>query len=336
MSYILSGTFLIFWAVLNTAVDLREYGWAEGNYFWFCNLALFGMGLALILRSRGLLTGFFSIALFTQTFWLIDNFYRQTTGLSLFGLTDFMYRPGYPLAKFILSHYHYFTLFIGFYVLCVMPKEKNQTILLVSLFNPLIFAVSYFAFSPSKNVNCIHSSCLPELIPGEGPVFSILFWVVVFIVHLTLAALLDRFFLGLDLSAAAIKRLNVSFVFGLLVALGLSVHDVKYRLSLPSFVCAETQDKKGIKTGCIHTKPYSDEEFTLSYFVENRGIADRVCRVSLKFNDQEKEIESGINLLIGRKIHFSSLLPILKKDLRVEVKPQCHIPIDRDIASASE
>jgi len=336
MSYLLSGGFLVLWALVNTVVDLREYGWAEGNYFWFCNLALFGMGLALLLKSRGLLTGFFSIALFTQTFWLIDNFYRQTTGSSLFGLTDFMYRPGYPLAKFVLSHYHYFTLLIGFYVLCLMPKQKNSTLLLVSIFNPLIFLVSYFAFSPEKNVNCIHSSCLPQFIPGEGPLFAIVFWAVVFTIHLALAALLDKFFLNFELSSSAVRRLNISFAAGIFLALGLSVHDVKYRLSFPSFACAETQDKHGIKTGCIHTKPYSDEEFTLSYFVENRGIEDRVCRVSLKFNDQEKEIESGINLLIGRKIQFSSLLPILKKDLRVEVKPQCHIPIDRDIASASE
>lgn len=335
MNYLLSGGFLVLWAVVNTLVDVREYGWAEGNYFWFCNLALFGMGLALILRSRGLLTGFFSIALFTQTFWLVDNFYRQTAGLSLFGLTDFMYRPGYPLAKFVLSHYHYFTLLIGFYVLCVMPREKNKTILLVTIFNPLIFAVSYFAFSSSKNVNCIHSSCLPELIPGEGPLFSLVFWAVVFAIHLALAALLDRFFLGLQLSSSATKRLNVSFALGLLMALGLSVHDVQYRRSLPSFACQQNIDKEGIKSACLHTKPYSDEEFSLSYFIENTGLEDQVCNVKLRFNGQEKEIESGVNLLMGRKVQFSSLLPILKTDLKVEVTPDCSIP-KRTIASTPE
>lgn len=328
MGFFLSGIFLVLWSVVNVLVDVQEYGWAEGNYFWFCNLALFGMGIGLLIRSRGLITGFLSIASFTQTFWLIDNFYRQTTGASLFGLTDFMYRPGYPLSKFMLSHYHYYTLIIGVYVLCVMPKEKNRTLLWCAIFNPLIFAVSYFAFSPEKNVNCIHSSCLPALIPGEGPLFSFLFWLGVFITHMGLAYAMNEFFLRLELSFANQKRVQTAFVMGLLIATGLSAHDVHYRLSLPKFACNSLVESNGIQTGCKNTKPFTDEKFLLSYFVKNYGAQDQLCEVFLSVNGEKTPVQPQTNLLMGNAIFATAEVPILNTDLTVEIKSECQ-PIEK-------
>jgi|688.fasta_scaffold195214_2 hypothetical protein len=323
MLFRLTGLVLIAWSYVNTYVDVQEYGWAEGNYWWFCNLALFGMGLALLIKSRGLLTGFLSIASFTQTFWLVDNIYRQTTGLSLFGLTDFMYRPGYPLSKFVLSHYHYFTLLIGAYALCFLPKEKNKTLLYIIVFNPLIFAVSYFGFGPAQNVNCIHSSCLPSLIAGEGPLFAILFWAVVFAIHLALGHFMNQFFLHFDPKPQSKKWVHSFFALGFAVAVGLSFHDIQYRKTMPQFTCKASDPVEGVQAGCKFTKPLTDKEFLLTYFVENKGFEDKVCKVVLDVDGKEVTAEEKINVFLGTSLSQGQLLPQPTKDMLVQVKTQC-------------
>ncbi|NBV51155.1 hypothetical protein EBR78_08065 [bacterium] len=333
MYYVLSGLFLILWAVVNLFVDIQEYGWAEGNYWWFCNLALFGMGIGLIIKSRGVLTGFLSIASFTQTFWVIDNLYRQVKGVSLFGLTDFMYRPGYPLSKFVLSHYHYFTLLIGLYALCFLPRVRNHTLLLSAIFNPFIFAVSYFAFGADKNVNCIHSSCLPGLIPGEGPVFAVLFWAGVFAIHMAIAYGMDRFFLNLDLKVHQQKFVHASFAVGLLAALGFSVHDVQYRMAMPKFACLSETTRDGISTGCKNTKPYMSDEFLINYFIKNDGIYDQVCQVVLDVDGKEIVPQEPGNLMIGAAYTESHPLPLPDKDMTVAVKSKCTRIPGREVAS---
>ncbi|NBX92295.1 MAG: hypothetical protein EBQ85_03570 [Proteobacteria bacterium] len=309
---------------MNTYVDIQEYGWIEGNYWWFCNLALFGMGLALFLKDRGLLTGFLSIASFTQTFWLVDNIYRQSTGLSLFGLTDFMYRPGYPLSKFVLSHYHYFTLLIGAYALCFLPKKKNRTLLYIAIFNPFIFGVSYFVFGPSQNVNCIHSSCLPSLIPGDGPVFALCFWAVVFGIHLFLGRAMDRFFLNFEPAPAKRKWVHSFFMAGFAIAVGLSFHDLEYRKTMPQFICKESQANEGVIAGCKFTKPLTDKEFLLTYFVGNNGYEDKVCDLFMSVDGQESILEESTNVFVGSELSQGKLMPQPQKDMVVEFKTKCH------------
>ena len=333
MYYVLSGCFLIVWAIINTIVDIKEYGWAEGNYWWFCNLALLGMGIGLVIRSRGVLTGFLSIASFTQTFWVVDNLYRQIRGVSLFGLTDFMYRPGYPISKFVLSHYHYFTLVIGIYALCFLPKVKNHTLLLSAIFNPFIFAVSYFVFDSEKNVNCIHNSCLPNFIPGQGPLFSVLFWAAIFTIHMLIAFAMDRFFLNLKIKPQSERWVHAGFALGFLVAVGFSIQDINYRLSLPKFACSGESSVDSVVTGCKNTKPYMGQEFLITYFIENRGIYDQVCQVDMILNGKAITVQEPTNLLMGRNYSQSYPIPLANEDMVVAVKPICRRISDRGIAS---
>jgi hypothetical protein len=323
MGFRISGLFLIVWAWVNTYVDIQEYGWSEGNYWWFCNLALLGMGIALLIKSRGLLTGFLSIASFTQSIWLIDNIYRQSTGLSLFGLTDFMYRPGYPISKFVLSHYHYFTLLIGAYALVLLPKEKNQTLKLIAIFNPLIFGVSYFVFSPDKNINCIHSSCLPSFVSGEGPLFALCFWFVIFLIHLAIGYLMNEFFLRFNPVNAQRRVVHGVFAVGFLVAIGFSLHDVSYRMKMPRFSCNGPELKGGVEASCRHTKPLSDKNFLLSYSVKNKGFEDQYCKVLFDVDGKELEVEPGVNLLNGQELVQDYPLEQPQKDMVVQVKTNC-------------
>jgi len=323
MGFRFSGLLLIAWAIINTVVDIQEYGWAEGNYWWFCNLALLGMGVGLFIKSRGLLTGFLSIASFTQTLWLIDNIYRQTTGLSLFGLTDFMYRPGYPISKFVLSHYHYFTVVIGAYALVLLPREKNQTMKLIAIFNPLIFAVSYFIFAPDKNINCIHSSCLPSFISGGGPRFAVCFWLVILLIHLTIGYLMNEFFLRFKPERNHWKLVHGVFAVGFLVALGFSIHDVHYRLGMPRFSCSGETGRDNVQANCRFTKSLTDKEFLLSYSVENKGEQDQFCKVMFEVDGKEVEVESGVNLFKGKNLVQDYGLPDPSKDMFVKVKANC-------------
>jgi len=212
--FIASGLFLGLWATVNTTVDIYRYGMIQGYYWWFCNLALAGTAYGLFTRSRGWLTGFLSIACFTQVFWIIDNISRTVFGGNLLGIVEFMYQPGLPMTEFLLSHYHYVSIPACLLALCFLPRKPNNSLQLVLIWNPLIFGVSYFAFPASQNINCIYEPCIPGLADYGGAIYSLLFWLAVFLVHILLVIKIDKFFLALDVDLLFKRKAVHAFMGG--------------------------------------------------------------------------------------------------------------------------
>ncbi len=303
-------------------MDLSRYGSDWGTYWWFCNLALLGMGIGLLFRNRGLLTGFLAIASFTQVFWLIDNLTRQVRGKGVFGLVDFMYRPGYPIDEFILSHYHYFTLPIALTALLYLPQKKNHTLGLIAFFNPFIFGISYFAFPASQNINCIHEACFPGL-NWKGPLYALLFWGVCYVLHLGLGWWLDKFLLNLKITPQKQRVALAGFSVYCLMAFGFAVQDTRYKLTLPSFVCAPPEIYNGVRSGCQYTRLHHGGEFMLTYFVENTVNEGRFCKVKLVTPKAEKLLSEGVPLPEPMKILQNSLLDNPTEDTLVKIVADC-------------
>ncbi len=218
------GAVLLCWGGANTAVDISRYGLAAGDYWWFCNLALVGVGFGCVIKDRGFVVGFLAICLFTQIFWIADDLSILFLGRSTLGLAIFRHKPDFPLDEFLLSQYHYFTIPIAFLGWGCSELKRGSPLARVALFNPLIFGVSYFAFPESENINCIHRSCAPALSDVGGPWYALGFWLVIFALHLAMAWGLERMKDSVAFrSEAGVRRLNlfVSLLIGFGVLCGL-------------------------------------------------------------------------------------------------------------------
>ncbi len=216
----LVGAVMLVWGAANTAVDISRYGLAAGDYWWFCNLALVGVGFGCVIKDRGFVVGFLAICLFTQVFWIIDDLSILLFGTSTLGLSIFRYRSDFPLDEFLLSQYHYFTIPVAILGWACPDLKRGSPVARVAFFNPFIFGVSYFAFSAEKNINCIHRSCVDSLSYLRGPAYAFTFWFVLYVIHLLVARRLEKARASLWIqSEEGMRKLNV-FV-SLLIGFGI-------------------------------------------------------------------------------------------------------------------
>jgi hypothetical protein len=320
--FLITGLILTLWAIANTYVDITRYGIDQGVYWWFCNLALIGMALGLVFKHRGWITGFLSIACFTQVFWLIDNQYRVFTGENLFGLVEFMYQPGLPLDEFLLSHYHYFTIPIAVIALIFLPQKKSNTLLLIPIFNPLIFGVSYFFFPATQNVNCIHEPCFPGLTHWAGPLYSFLFWLIIFLMHLLIGYKFENFFVSTQFSESSKqKALFIFFGFCLLATVSAAL-DTHYRLSLPSFRCRSSSLSQ-MDANCGFTLDYRPQKMLFVYKMKNRSPTPQMCSTYFELGSQTISLHQEFTVQGLENKRLEVVLPYPNQSVVVDLKAVC-------------
>ncbi len=318
-----SGLFFFLWWICNTYLDVVRYGIHEGFYWWFCNLALLGTSMGLFFRHRGWLTGFLSIACFTQIFWVIDNVYRVLTHENLFGLVEFMYQPGLPLDEFYLSHYHYFTIPVCIIALFYLPKKNSNALTLISIFNPLIFGVSYFAFPARQNVNCIHTPCFPGLDYLAGPMYSFTFWFVIFLMHLAIGYSIENWFRKHDYSALAKMKAVGAFAVSIFAALFISYVDIGYKKSLPRFECRQEQNQTGAEASCGFTLDGKPNEMAFVYRLKNKEREPKVCAVMARTRDITIPLQHNIVLGPNAEMEFRTFIEYPKHNLVTVLSADC-------------
>src|SRR5438067_3141539 len=82
----------------------RQYG--PANFLWFSDIALLMMVPALWLESRLLVSMMALSILLLELVWNIDFFFRLIRGVSLTGLSAYMFDPKIPLMVRGLSFFH--------------------------------------------------------------------------------------------------------------------------------------------------------------------------------------------------------------------------------------
>jgi hypothetical protein len=317
-----AGALFSVWALTNTYIDISRYGWEQGFYWWFCNLALIGTAFGLLFKHRGWLTGFLSIACFTQIFWVIDNQYRVFTGHNLFGLVEFMYQPGLPLDEFLLSHYHYFTIPVALTALVFLPPQKSNALLLISIFNPLIFAVSYFAFPPTQNVNCIHAPCFPNLAQWAGPAYSLGFWAAIFLAHLLIGYSLEKYLSEASFSEPFKRKVSLGFVFFMAVACASACWDTRYRLSLPSFKC-RSLSSNDMEVQCRFTLDYTPQNMLFVYRLKSLKPTPQRCSSFFDFEGQTIPLQKQFVVQGFENKQLDVVVPYPPKNVEILLHAKC-------------
>jgi len=303
------GAGLLLWAAANTLLSVHRYGLSAGMYWWFCNLAMVGTGAAIWLRHRGWLVGFLSIALFTQTFWIVDNVWRIATGENLLGLVEFMYQPGNPFDEFLVSHYHFFIIPTALFALFHLRHKHDLPVPAVIATNAFIFGLSYFAFPASQNVNCIHEPCLWSLEHWKGPVYSIVFPSIVCLGCLGMMAAIRRAHDRLRPTRAdralALKAYVAVCALGLLVTLV----DIRYKLSLPAFACTEAPAEAQVEARCRFTLEHGPREMSLSYRLSNQGTGPAVCSPALTLEGNFVSLGGPVYLAPSQSMDLRGTVP---------------------------
>jgi hypothetical protein len=329
------GWSLLAWATYSVTLDLTRYGAAWGRYWWFCNLALIGIGYGIVAKDRGLLIGFVAIACYTQIFWIFDNLFVVLSGQPRFGLVDYLYQPSFPMDEFLLTHYHYFTLPIAVVAILLMEKARESAVKKALFFNPLIFGVSYFVFPAEQNVNCIHRSCFPGLESLQGPLYALGFWGGIFLVHLAVAWVMEKHAFPWIGSRVAAKRAVIGLM-GACCVLGsfLTYKNIQVRAAIPVARC-ENQPIGSVGVQCSYLRFSSKESVAMAYRGVNDSESRVLCRVEMSGHGARQLLHEQLPLEPRSSLQLETLLDTPKQDVAMRLDYWCVDSLNIKTASAT-
>lgn len=334
--FLIGGIFFGLWAVASSYLLVIRFGMSQGTYFWFSNLALFATAWGLATRNRAWLIGILSAACFTQVFWIVDNIGRLFAGRSFFGLVEAMYLPGTPVDQFLLAHSPYAIIPVCFFALYFLGKKQSESLKLVAIANPLVFAISYFAFPAAQNINCTHSACMNHLPAWAGPSYAIAFWVAIFCAHLAATYGFEMFFSGLKRSTKTENLFVKGFAGVMVLAVGVSAWGLHYKKTLPGLACGPATDDGVTKIACGYTTDSSPGNLVFNYHVKNKTGNGLICRTRAKTQYTEFVLNEGVELAPGELKKVSQVLPYPDATVDVSLSADCQANGDRFPASPND
>ncbi len=131
----------------------RQYGLA--NFLWFSDIALLAMVPALWLESP-LLTSMMALAVvLPELAWNVDFFVRLTTGVSLIGLTNYMFDASIPRFIRDLSLFHVALPLLLIWMLHRLGYD-HRAWFWQTLVAAIVVPLSYLVSNPRDNVNWVY------------------------------------------------------------------------------------------------------------------------------------------------------------------------------------
>ncbi len=129
------------------------------DLLWFCDVSIILAFFGLWFESSLLLSMAALSAVGPQLVWQLDYFFQMITGKSLFGFTDYMFAPDYPVYNYIVSLFHLWMPFMLLYTLWVV-RYSSKALPVQTLTGSAIILLSYLItddmFSPAGNLNKVY------------------------------------------------------------------------------------------------------------------------------------------------------------------------------------
>jgi hypothetical protein len=170
----------------------RQYG--PANFLWFSDIALLLMAPALWLESPLLISMMALAVLLPELAWNIDYFLRLATGVSLIGLTNYMFDATIPLFVRSLSLFHVALPLLLIWMITRLGYDR-RALLWQTLVAIVVLPLSYFFSNPRENVNWVYGFGEKPQTTVPAPVF-VLFLMLMFplAIYLPMHLLFDRVF----------------------------------------------------------------------------------------------------------------------------------------------
>lgn len=170
----------------------RQYGLV--NFLWFSDIALLVLVPALWLESPLLISMMALAVVLPELAWNVDYFFRLATGVSLIGLTSYMFDATIPPFIRGLSLFHVALPVILIWMLSLLGYD-GRALLWQTLVAAAVLPLSYFLSNPRENVNWVYGLGEKPQTKVPAPLF-VLFLMLLFPVgvYLPTHLLLDRIF----------------------------------------------------------------------------------------------------------------------------------------------
>jgi hypothetical protein len=170
----------------------RQYG--PVNFLWFSDIALLGLVPALWLESPLLVSMLALAVVLPELAWNVDYFLRLATGVSLIGLTSYMFDATIPLFIRGLSLFHVALPLLLIWMLSRLGYD-DRALLWQTLVAVVVLPLSYLFSNPRENVNWVYGFGETPQTKVPAPLF-VLFLMLLFPVgvYLPTHLLFDRVF----------------------------------------------------------------------------------------------------------------------------------------------
>jgi hypothetical protein len=170
----------------------RQYGLV--NFLWFSDIALLVLVPALWLESPLLISMMALAVVLPELVWNVDYFFRLATGVSLIGLTSYMFDATIPPFIRGLSLFHVALPVVLIWMLSRLGYD-GRALLWQTLVAAAVLPLSYFLSNPRENVNWVYGLGEKPQTKVPAPLF-VLFLMLLFPigVYLPTHLLLDRIF----------------------------------------------------------------------------------------------------------------------------------------------
>lgn len=170
----------------------RQYG--PANFLWFSDIALLVMVPALWFENPLLISMMALAVVLPELAWNIDFFLRSATGVSLIGLTSYMFDASIP--RFIrgLSLFHMVLPLLLIWMLHRLGYD-HRALFWQTLVAAVVLPLSYFFSNPRDNVNWVHGFGEKPQTMVPAPLFVIFLMLMFFFaIYLPMHLLFDRVF----------------------------------------------------------------------------------------------------------------------------------------------
>jgi hypothetical protein len=145
-------TYTLFVCLL-VPVYWRQYG--PANFLWFSDIALLVLVPALWFESPLLISMMALAVVLPELAWNIDYFARLGTGVSLIGLTSYMFDPRIPLFIRGLSLFHVVLPLLLIWLLHRLGYD-SRAFFWQTLVAAIVLPLSYFFGTSRDNVNWVY------------------------------------------------------------------------------------------------------------------------------------------------------------------------------------
>lgn len=312
------GLFFLF--LFHSAVQISTFGWTQGTYFWFCNLALFLGSLAIFFQRKDLVTVLLSVLIPTQFFWIFDHLKRSITGTDFFGVTEALYHPGVSTLGFLIGHYHYFLIPVLLYAFFSMPDRKPQLLKSLLILALGVIPLSRYLFPEDQNINCTVNSCFENLPSLQGSLYTI-----VFVLILLLICFGTGFLLTKKLQPVTISEKKNRTIFMVLIVVGLCSTGLGYfrKQRVPKFACNGPYENEVVKVRCDFLTEHIQDWMVLHYELENKTDAVQECSSFIEFEGKKELFQDGLTIEAKSPLKLSILIHYPAKDTKIDLSATC-------------
>lgn len=152
------GSLLFIWGIAAVIDNIFKANTGIAPVLWMSYICLIILGIGILRKNSALIASQVVIIFIPYIFWNLDFFHQLITKQSLFGITDYFFRPG-ELSGKIIALQHIFNLPLSIYAMNLIGLKKSKFYIISFIQVTVVFILSRLVTNYDQNVNCVYRNC---------------------------------------------------------------------------------------------------------------------------------------------------------------------------------